>query len=488
MFWGRRSGRSKSVETWSDEELFRRMRRPQRHRLLQGYPMVRAMQGCDLEEVSLDEARLRSMEPNRGLIVGVLPHTFCNPKIEGCGFCTFPHERYRRLEAQQTCAAVCHEIEAMLHRAPFLEQRRVEAVYLGGGTANLAAPDDLAKIVETLARAFDIRQAELTLEGAPVYFLTDEGAHLRQLASLAVRQPRISMGVQTFDRSMLKAMGRDAIGAPEHVEEVARRAQALGLTVSVDLLYNLPGQSREEMLEDVRRAAELGVEQICVYHLVLFEGVGSTWSRIAALIDAVPQEMEHACENWLAVREELQGLGYLPTTLTNFERADVQTSARRFVYELCSFNPACYDALGFGPGALSTVSHGSREALKVMNAPTSVGYRAQIDLAGHGATSTFTYDATDMKLLHLTRQLSRGGIHLTQYQARFGEHPTACFKEEIEACQGAKLLAVDEEWARLTPRGFFYADSVAGLLASRRLDLLFPDREGLQDVVHDHMG
>ena len=196
--------------------------------------------------------------------------------------------------------AVCREIEALAVRAPWLVERRVEALYLGGGTANLATPEDLSQILLTLSRVFELREAEVTLEGAPVYFLTSNAAHLQQLASLQVRRPRVSMGVQTFDKAMLREMGREAIGAPSHVEEVVRQARALRLTTSVDLLYNLPGQSREQMIMDVRRAAALGVEQICVYHLVLFEGLGTVWSKCPEMVRRVPA-MEEACANWLAV-------------------------------------------------------------------------------------------------------------------------------------------------------------------------------------------
>src|ERR1019366_8324745 len=73
-------------------ELRRRMQRPQRHRLLHGYPLAAA-----LPRISGDQHRdtiLPDFDPRRGLLVGVLPHPFCNPKVAGCGFSTFPHEAF----------------------------------------------------------------------------------------------------------------------------------------------------------------------------------------------------------------------------------------------------------------------------------------------------------------------------------------------------------------------------------------------------------
>ena len=79
-----------------------------------------------------------------------------------------------------------------------------------------------------------------------------------------------------------------------------------------------------------------------------------------------------------------------------------------------------------------------------------------------------------MKLLHLTRQLSRGAVHRPQYRVRFGEDVETTWGDELGSLQRAELLSLDEEWLRLTLRGMFYADAVAGLLASRRLLQLFP--------------
>ena len=78
------------------ELLDQRMSKPQRHRLLHGFPLAAAMPFAS-DEVrrmsdAADERFAPRHDPDRELLVGVLPHSFCNPKIAGCGFCTFPHE------------------------------------------------------------------------------------------------------------------------------------------------------------------------------------------------------------------------------------------------------------------------------------------------------------------------------------------------------------------------------------------------------------
>src|SRR5580698_2235210 len=73
-----------------------RMRKPQRHRLLHGYPLAAAMRPRDAQAPADDDFPWRSA---RGLLVGVLPHPYCNPTVTGCGFCTFPHEAYNAPDA-----------------------------------------------------------------------------------------------------------------------------------------------------------------------------------------------------------------------------------------------------------------------------------------------------------------------------------------------------------------------------------------------------
>src|SRR4051794_39270144 len=78
-------------------ELAWRMARPQRHRLRQGYPMAPLMRCATFDPFSRIE-----LDASRPLIIGVLPHTFCNPKVRGCGFCTFPHEKLARDPMRRT--------------------------------------------------------------------------------------------------------------------------------------------------------------------------------------------------------------------------------------------------------------------------------------------------------------------------------------------------------------------------------------------------
>ncbi|MBX3228776.1 MAG: radical SAM protein [Labilithrix sp.] len=466
------------------DELRRRMALPQRHRLLQGYPMAPLMQPAAR---GTDPLAALDLDPARPLIVGVLPHTFCNPKVRGCGFCTFPHEKFGHEPMRRTVREVAREIEAIAARAPSLRGRRVEAVYFGGGTANLTPPAELERLCRVLASTFDLADSELTLEGVPSYFLLREEALLDVLERTGVRHRRISMGIQTFDHEWLRRMGRDAFGDRAEVESVVRAAHRRGMTASADLLFNLPGAPRAHALADVRTAMELGFDQICTYNLVLRPELDTVWARDQALVRAMPSTTT-AAATWLAVREFLLAGGYVQTTLTNFERADVAETSRRFVYERASFSPARRDAIGFGPGAISTFTSRDRQrATKWMNAGTSEVFVERMVELGTAVAGTFDYSALDLRLLHLTRNLARLAIDNAEYEAFFGETPLAGFAVPFEALEEAGLVRRDSRTIELTPLGMFYADAAAGLLAHHRVAEIRRAGDENQSTRH-HMG
>jgi oxygen-independent coproporphyrinogen-3 oxidase len=304
----------------------------------------------------------------------------------------------------------------------------------------------------------------------PAYFLNRKPLLLDILSEeLAARCFRISMGVQTFSRTRLEQMGRLAFGGPEVFADVVENSHVRGMTASADLLFNLPGQSLSEMKDDVSQAVDLGLDQICLYHLVLFRGMAAPWARDAKLLASLPDN-ETSAQNWEALREHLLAQGYRQTTLTNFERCDLQHNPRRYQYELMSFQPDRFDVLGFGPSGISCSEQtpGS-SALKTMNPESAVEYLQAVQRGGTVWNRYYEFSSSELKLLHTTRQLSALQIDRQRYQDSLGSDVVDDYAQELEALQRARLLDVTDAAVSLTTRGMFYADSVAAVLAHRQL-------------------
>lgn len=250
-----------------NELVVARLNKPQRHRLLHGFPLAANMSLLSNELRASAEADHPNFQhaylPHRSLLVGVLPHVFCNPKIAGCGFCTFPHENFSSRKATAVVESVQQEISLRLSQSAALDGRPVTALYFGGATANLTPADAFRELCKQLNSQFDLRQAEVTLEGVPAYFIKRR-PHLLDILQqeLHARHFRISMGVQSFSRSWQIKMGRAAFGDSDLFAQVVEMAHSRNMTVSGDLLYNLPGQSLSEMLGDVAIGSQMGFDQL----------------------------------------------------------------------------------------------------------------------------------------------------------------------------------------------------------------------------------
>ena len=495
-------------------ELASRMQRPQRHRLLQGFPPLPLMQAAipgrsavvpsrdrmqydflrqadgaivDARVILLERTKkpdpgdlaepFIDIDKSRPLIVGIIPHTQCIPHTPACGFCTFPHDAPDKRQRAAVVRSVARDIEEVVERhGDKLAGRRVDAIYFGGGTANLSSTVEIQQLFNMLAGNFKVAQAEVTLEGIPSLFASWFHAHLKTLAALPARHKRISMGIQTFDRSQIERMGRQSFGDEKAVKRIVRHAHELGLTTSGDFLYALPGQTPDQMRDDVDRALDCGFDQICLYHLVLYAGLGTPWSNDAALV-AEMQAPDVIVEHWLNLRDRLLAHGFVQTTLTNFERADVHQTDRRFIYEAASFNPDVYDALGFGPLSVSTqIDYARRRGVKLLRRKRLVA------TPWSGDDLYFGYEEEDLKLLWITRCLAGLALNRARYRSRFSDDVAEHFPAALDATMAGGLINVGEKTITLTPRGMFYSDAVSGTFAAERAAKLRAHASGVSTL------
>jgi oxygen-independent coproporphyrinogen-3 oxidase len=443
------------------------MRGPQRHRLLHGYPLAAAMpDAADFDphhDIAFDRA-------GRRLIVGVLPHPFCNPAVTGCGFCTFPHQPGNTAKTADITRLVASEIDGRaFNQLTELFMRPVAALYFGGGTANLTEPESFRHLCTILAQNFDLKGAEVTLEGVPAYFLKKPRLLDIMRKELGARHYRLSMGIQTFDESRLKEMGRAAFGNAQTFREVVELGHSLGMTTSADLLFNLPGQTLDQMKDDLCRALDLGLDHLGLYHLVLFRGLGTPWAEDDDMLSELPDN-ERAVTHWLALRDLLLARGFTQTSLTNFEQGRYRNRPERYQYEECGFKPDEFEAIGFGPSAISyAATKAFGVGLKAMNPTNAEEYRDAVMGGKRVWSKAFVYRELDQKVLWLTRRLAALEIDRVKYRMLFNADALDDFSQELGAARDAGLVAVTRDAIRPTPRGMFFADAVAALLASRAI-------------------
>lgn len=140
----------------------------------------------------------------------------------------------------------------------------LDSVFFGGGTPSLVPADSIVGLLAIVRERFGIAAgAEVTLEANPG---PDERGEARALRAAGVT--RLSIGAQSLDATELRALGRRH--SPDDVAATVREARAAGFdSISLDLLYDLPGSTLDAWDRTLDAALGLEPDHLSLYALTL---------------------------------------------------------------------------------------------------------------------------------------------------------------------------------------------------------------------------
>jgi oxygen-independent coproporphyrinogen-3 oxidase len=214
---------------------------------------------------------------------------------------------------------------------------RIRTIFVGGGTPSILARDHFRALLGELRGA---GAGEWTVEANPE---SVDGEFLALCAGSGVT--RLSLGVQTLKDAHLSLLRRSANRAStlKGVELTASRWRG---ELNLDFIAGIPGQSTEDVLEDLALLDGVKPDHVSLYQLTREEG-----TPLAKLVEAgtiVPNAPEQDEDLWFAGRDELLRRGYEHYEISNFALPD----------RACRHNLAYWRIdpyLGIGPGAVSTL-------------------------------------------------------------------------------------------------------------------------------------
>ncbi|MXY15121.1 MAG: radical SAM family heme chaperone HemW, partial [Proteobacteria bacterium] len=182
--------------------------------------------------------------------------------VKKCPYCDFnSHEKRSVLPEVRYIDALIADLK---RQASAVAGRGIGSVYIGGGTPSLFSAQSIERLLDAVARETGLaKDAEITIEANPGTFDQQNFAGFR---SAGVN--RISIGVQSFDDTLLHALGRI------HDANTARQAvlaakQAHFENINIDVMYALPGQTLKQARRDVEQAIALTPSHISYYQLTL---------------------------------------------------------------------------------------------------------------------------------------------------------------------------------------------------------------------------
>jgi len=183
--------------------------------------------------------------------------------LKKCHYCSFSSYVSTSAQQKKYLEALRTELNS-IHKG---DGKELTTLFFGGGTPTSLNSEELVSLIEFCKELFGVKPGcEISVEANPG---TVDGNYLDKLLGAGVT--RLSLGVQSFIQSELKAIGR--LHDRKQAIEACNTAQKVGFAnINIDLMYGLPGQTSETWRESLLRALDLSPQHLSLYQLIVEEG------------------------------------------------------------------------------------------------------------------------------------------------------------------------------------------------------------------------
>jgi len=244
-----------------------------------------------------------------------------------CPFCCFNRYLFQEDKARQYFRHLKRELDLYIEKGFAFSD-----FYFGGGTPTILM-DELTGFIDYLKAHFNVKR--ISLETTPRE-VNQKNIDLLKAAGIN----RLSIGVQSFDDRIVKAMGRP-FGPGKEMKQRVLMAQGEFDTVNVDFVFNFPGQTLDQFKADVQAFKELGIDQATFYPLMASPHKKSALERRFNRVDTTEENQFYD-----VILNELDANDYQPSTVWCFSRGE------RMIDEyIIDFD----DYIGIGAGSVSIV-------------------------------------------------------------------------------------------------------------------------------------
>lgn len=333
-------------------------------------------------------------------------------------------------------------LEHLIQETRSYEISKLRTLYIGGGTPTALSAQQLAYLLTELPKVMDLSEVEeFTIEANPGDLDPDKIAVLKES-----QVNRVSLGVQTFDNKMLKKIGRSH--QEQDIYDNIRHLKQAGFdNISIDLIYALPGQTMDQVKENVAKAIDLDIPHMSLYSLIL-ENHTVFMNRMRRGKLPLPKE-ELEAEMFEYIIEELEKAGFEHYEISNFSKPGFE-SRHNLVY----WDNAEYYGLGAG-------ASGYVDGIRYKNHGPIRHYLEAVEAGKARITEEHLTLEEKMEEELFLGLRKKTGVSKARFEEKFGVSFDQRYGQVVASLTEQGLLVPDDKQVRMTKRGLFLGDTVA---------------------------
>ena len=364
---------------------------------------------------------------------------FCDHK---CIYCDF----YSIITSDNISSFLSSVLKEIEHYANYYSNNRAySSVFFGGGTPSLMEPAYLTKIISCIRENYAVSDdVEITMETNPG---TVDKEKLKKFLDAGIN--RISIGIQSFHNDELNFLTR--IHDKDTAINTVLNSKEVGFeNISIDLIFNLPKQTKEKWLSNLQTAVRLPVNHISAYSLILERG--TILNKMVLDGKVAIQDADYDAELYEMTIDFLEANGFIQYEVSNFARPG---------YE-CRHNNAYWrykDYLSFGPSAHSFVN-----GKRWWNYSSLKHYISEIERKGNAAANFEIINYEQSLNEYVMLALRSKGLDVNEFEKKFGTGWLDLNQKKIESLANLNLILIEGGFIRFTKNGYAICDEILSKL------------------------
>lgn len=333
-------------------------------------------------------------------------------------------------------------LKALVEEFDRHEISQLKTLYMGGGTPTAITAQQLDYILKELSKNLDLSYLEeFTIEANPGDLSPDK---IEVLKNSAVN--RVSLGVQTFNDKHLKQIGRSHNEA--QIYSTISNLKAAGFhNISIDLIYALPGQTLEQVKENVAKALALDIPHLSLYSLILEHHTVFMNKMRRGKLNLPTEDLE--AEMFEYIIGEMEKNGFEHYEISNFTKPGFESKHNLMYWDNVEY-------YGCGAGA-----SGYLEGIRYRNRGPIQHYLKGVR-EGNARLSEEKLTLNEMIEEEFFLGLrKKTGVSIPHFEEKFHVSFDDMYGDIVAELREKGLLVEDKDVVRMTKKGLFLGDTVA---------------------------